>query len=174
MAMAYQPKGFAVVPLSLGMSLAAEADSVKRCRSCAAYSDPTAPHSECVILSISEGRLVRKAGYAGVRKQRVPRGQALPQQGQRLCKGCGADISSRSSYAIYCGTCRGRRTASGATYVQTAAKSRYPEGPRLCAICGCDISHRRPHALYCAPCYEARPHRAAGDVTPHRKGACVA
>ena len=172
MSMGYQPKGFAVVPLSLGMSLAAEADSVVRCRSCEAYSDPTATHSECVILSISEGRLVRKAAYAGACKHRVPRGQALPAQGQRLCKGCGEDISHKPTGVIYCADCRIRRGASG-TYISKRKESREP-GPvaHFCATCGTDISHRRSYALYCEPCCGERKH-ISNSARRHRKGVCV-
>jgi hypothetical protein len=159
MAMGYQPKGFAVVPLSLGMSLAAEADGVKRCRSCEAFSGAT--HGECAIHH------KRKAAYAGVCKQRVPLGQALPTEGQRLCKGCGADISLRQRTATYCGNCRIRFRADGPAFV-----GRKRTEPRLCATCGADISHRRSHALYCEPCRAKRDHRA-NDATPHRKG-CAA
>jgi hypothetical protein len=99
--MGYERSALAVVPQASWESLfTANAPANHRCRDCAHYADPTATHSDCTI------RGIRKAGYAGACKKRVPRGHGITSPDQHLCVDCGADISHKRRDALVCESCR--------------------------------------------------------------------
>ncbi|HEY5506880.1 MAG TPA: hypothetical protein VIK83_05240, partial [Coriobacteriia bacterium] len=101
MSMAAIRTGLAVVPQEQWESLfTANAPANHRCRDCASFADPTATHSDCTI------RGIRKAGYAGACKKRIPRGHDITQPEQHLCVDCGADISHKKRGALVCEKCR--------------------------------------------------------------------
>jgi hypothetical protein len=155
--MGYERTGIAVIPQSAWEPLTfGDVAPIKRCRDCEGYADPTATHADCIILH------TRKAGYAGACKKRVQRGHAIPAEGQRLCIGCGADISHRKSTAKYCVDCRERVDSQGHAHV---SKRPAPNTERTCLTCGADISHRRSHAAYCEPCRAQRTHRSNASIT---------
>jgi hypothetical protein len=66
--MGYERSSIAVIPQSAWEPLlSGNGAALLRCKSCTGYADPTATHSDCTI------RGIRKDGYAGACKKRIPR-----------------------------------------------------------------------------------------------------
>ena len=134
------------VPLTLATSL--ETVGLVRCRECAAYLNPHATHSECVLRDIT------KAGYAAACKQRVPRGQALPNPALHKCLVCGAELTRPN--AKYCGeVCKWKhaKPAPAAASLERWKARQDKRRARICENCGSEF-HPRPTstATLCPEC----------------------